>query len=108
MGRRSTLTPEERIERRKQYNKRYYQAHKEEHNAKVRAYAQAHPDRIRASCMKWYAKNRDSVLAKQRKSPKPRPLGDENLDENILPFTEAQSDEQSEFVESYVRRHGIW
>ena len=60
------LTEEERKQRRKERNRRYYEAHREEAIAYALRWGKEHPESRRAANKRFYEKNREKVNAAKR------------------------------------------
>ena len=66
--RKAFQAPDEKIEGKKiwrdnnpEYNKQYYQEHKEEHNARSKKYREENPGKMKEYKKKWYEKNKKNV-----------------------------------------------
>lgn len=60
------LTPEERIARRREYKKRWYEANKERVLARTSAYTKANPEQARRTQKAWRDRNRESERLRAR------------------------------------------
>lgn len=69
-----SLSEEERLERKREARRGYYQKNKEKRCASSRAYRARNVERARENCRKWHAANSDRAKESSRKSHEARRL----------------------------------
>lgn len=93
MGRKATLTPEERIAKKKEAARKWRQAHKAEINAATKAWNKAHPGRARAYAKKYHEAHKDDPAYKAMKIA------------NFEKWLEANRDYWNAYNAEYARTH---
>lgn len=101
-NKRKKLTDEERLERKREYNKRWHEKNKERVNAKRRQWNQDNPDQVKVTKKKYYDANKKKICRYKRQWSHENKV---KLSDYYKKHYDANKDKYSDRQRNYRKRH---